>query len=123
MKPGKKGLARWRDAFRYSFQGFRAAYRYEAAFREETWLLVASIPVAIWLGENLFEIAMLIGSVLLVMVIELLNSAIESLTDKVSHEPHPLAGRAKDMGSAAVLVGLVIMALVWIGILWPKLHL
>jgi diacylglycerol kinase (ATP) len=110
-------LARLWDSTRYSLQGLRAAYRHEAAFRQELALAVLAIPAAVALALlsplTWTQCALLIGSVLLILLVELLNSAIESVVDRISDENHTLSGRAKDTGSAAVLVSLVICAMVW----------
>ncbi|MGQ5487767.1 diacylglycerol kinase [Thauera sp. ZXT1-4] len=110
---GKTGLRRIWNAFNYSRDGLAAAYRHEDAFRQELWLAVVAIPLAVWLGESGLERALMIGSVLLVLVVELLNSAIEATVDRVSLERHLLAKRAKDVGSAAVLIALLNAAVVW----------
>ncbi|MDX9716396.1 diacylglycerol kinase [Thauera sp. AutoDN2] len=110
---GKTGLRRIWNAFNYSRDGLAAAYRHEDAFRQEIWLAVVAIPLAVWLGESGLERALMIGSVLLVLVVELLNSAIEATVDRVSLERHLLAKRAKDVGSAAVLIALLNAAVVW----------
>ena len=113
MKPGRRGIARLVHATNYSWRGLRAAFHHEAAFRQELVLVLAGVPLALWLGETAPERALLIASLLLVLVTELLNSALEAVVDRIGDEPHPLSGRAKDMGSAAVLVALVIAALCW----------
>lgn len=110
---GKTGLRRIWNAFNYSRDGLAAAYRHEDAFRQEIWLAVVAIPLAVWLGESGLERALMIGSVLLVLVVELLNSAIEATVNRVSLERHLLAKRAKDVGSAAVLIALLNAAVVW----------
>ncbi len=120
MKPGLKGPARWLKAFQYSWQGFKAAYKFESAFREEVWLALVAIPTAFYLGSSAVEISLLAGTVLMLMVVELLNSAIEAVVDRVGDEYHELSGRAKDMGSSAVLVMIVIMLITWLSILLPK---
>jgi diacylglycerol kinase (ATP) len=117
-KPGKTGIARIIAASGYSWQGFCAAYRHEAAFRQELWLAVLLTPVALLLGDNGIEYALLIGSLLLVLMVELLNSAVEAVVDRVGHEQHKLAGRAKDIGSAAVFVALVNVAAIWLFVLF-----
>ncbi|MDR0233532.1 MAG: diacylglycerol kinase [Zoogloeaceae bacterium] len=94
-------------------QGLAAAWRHEDAFRQELLLTLVALPLGLWLGENGVERALLAGSVLLILVVELLNSALESIIDKTSPEMHELAGRAKDMGSAAVLMSIILAALVW----------
>ena len=112
--PGKRrGLGRLVAAFGYSCAGLAAAWRGEAAFRQEMGLLAVAVPLALFLGRNGVDRALLVGSVLLVPVVELLNSAIEAVVDKVSPEHHELARRAKDMGSAAVLFALIAAAAVW----------
>lgn len=110
---GKTGLTRVINALRYSLDGLAAAYRHEDAFRQEVWLAVVLIPLS-WLFEvSGVAHAMLIACVLLVLVVELLNSAVEAAVDRISLENHRLAKRAKDIGSASVLVSLVNVALVW----------
>ncbi|HEX6733556.1 MAG TPA: diacylglycerol kinase [Azonexus sp.] len=110
---GKTGLVRIWNALRYSLAGLRAAYRYEDAFRQETWLAVLLIPLALLLPVGWLARGLLIASVLLVLVVELLNSAVEAVVDRVSLENHRLAKRAKDIGSAAVLVTLLLVVAVW----------
>lgn len=114
---GKTGLQRVWNALNYSLAGLRAAYRYEDAFRQETWLAVLLIPVALLLPIGWLAKGLLIASLLLVLVVELLNSAVEAVVDRVSLENHRLAKRAKDIGSAAVLVTLVLVAVVWASVL------
>lgn len=110
---GKTGIRRLINAFGYSLQGFRAAFKHEDAFRQEVLLAVVLIPLAVYLGQTPVERALMIGSVLLVLIVELLNSAIESAVDHTSLERHPLAKQAKDIGSAAVFIALLILAVVW----------
>lgn len=110
------GLRRVWNAFFYSLAGFRAAWRHEAAFRQEFGLTVALLPPAWWLARDPLEFALLVGSCLLVLIVELLNSAVEAVTDRVGMERHELSGRAKDLGSAAVLVSLLLVACVWGGV-------
>lgn len=109
----KSGLRRILNAAGYSLAGFRAAYRHEHAFRQELWLATPLLALALWLPLAGRDKALLIASVLLVLVVELLNSAIEAVVDRVSLEHHPLAGRAKDIGSAAVLLALGNVVAVW----------
>lgn len=116
-KPGKSGLSRVVDATGYSWQGLKAAYKHEAAFRQECFLLLVLTPLAFWLGENGIEYALLIGSVLLVLIVELANSAVEAVVDRIGSDHHELAGRAKDIGSAAVFIALINSAFVWILVL------
>jgi len=110
---GKTGVRRLINAFGYSMDGFKAAYQHEDAFRQEVWLSLVLIPLAFYLeAEALYRILM-VGSVLLVMIVELLNSAVEAVVDRVSIERHALAKRAKDIGSAAVLLALINLCVVW----------
>jgi diacylglycerol kinase (ATP) len=101
------------NATRYSLQGLRAACRHEQAFRLELLALVAVVPAGLWLGKTGGQRALLIGSWALVLVVELLNSALEALADRMGREPHELAGRAKDLGSAAVFCAIATAALTW----------
>ena len=112
-KPPNKGIVRLYKALGYSYKGFRSAWRSEEAFRLEAILCLVLIPVALWLGKSGPERALMIFSVLLVPLVELLNSAIEALTDRFGDEIHPLSGTAKDMGSAAVFLSLIIVLAVW----------
>jgi len=110
------GLKRVWNALFYSCAGFRAAWRHEAAFRQEAMLAIVLLPAAWWLARTPLELALLVGSCLLVLIVELLNSAIEALTDRIGMERHELSGRAKDLGSAAVLLSLVLVVCVWAGV-------
>ena len=115
-----KGFERlWKAGF-YSMAGFAAAWRFEAGFRQEVALTLVLTPVAIWLATTPLELALLIGSCLLVLVVELLNSAVEALTDRVGSERHELSGRAKDLGSAAVFLSLVLLGVVWAGVAFNR---
>lgn len=114
---GKTGIRRLLNAFGYSLAGFRAAYKHEDAFRQEALLAAILIPLAIWLPVSLLGKALMIGSVLLVIIVELLNSAVEATVDRISLERHDLAKRAKDIGSAAVLVSLINAFVVWLLVL------
>ncbi len=116
---GKTGLVRLWNALGYSKDGLTAAWRHEAAFREEVMLAIVAIPLALYLGKTGVERAMLAGSILLIIIVEILNSAVEAVVDKASPEKHELAKRAKDMGSAAVLLSLIFAASVWGLVLWP----
>jgi len=110
------GLTRIIKACGYSMQGIMAAARHEAAFRQELLLSVISIPLALFVADSPLERIVLIGLTVLVLIVELLNSAIEALVDRVGTEHHELSGRAKDMGSAAVLLSLLIWAYAWLEI-------
>jgi len=112
-KPGKTGIARVIDAAGYSYKGFKAAFKHEAAFRQELTLCLLLVPLAFWWGDNGIEYALMIGSLLLVLITELLNSAVEAVVDRVGDEYHKLAGRAKDIGSAAVFVSLANVWIIW----------
>lgn len=114
---GKTGLRRVWNAFRYSLDGLKAAYLCEDAFRQEVRLAVLLVPLALWLPVGWLASGLLIASVLLVLVVELLNSAVEAVVDRVGLENHRLAKRAKDIGSAAVLVSLVLVVVVWASVL------
>lgn len=109
------------NATRYSLEGVAAAARHEAAFRQELLLAAVLVPLGLWLGRDGVERALLAGSVLMVLVVELLNSAVEATVDRVSLEEHPLAKRAKDLGSAAVMMSLVAVGAVWLLVLLPRL--
>lgn len=115
---GRTGLSRVVHAAGYSLQGLRAAYRGESAFRQELWLAALLIPAAFWLGRNWVEVSLLAGSAVLVLTVELLNSAIEAAVDRVSLELHELARNAKDFGSAAVLLSLLTCGGIWLAALW-----
>jgi len=118
MKPGRTGLARLIDATVYSINGLRAAFINEAAFRQEL-LLIAILGVAsFWLGENPLEWLILIMPLFLLLIVELLNSAVESTVDRIGSELHELAGRAKDLGSAAVMLSLALIAITWGVVAW-----
>lgn len=122
MKPQNKAdFQRVINATKYSMKGLKAAYLYEAAFRQEVWLSCILIPLGFFLGNGAIEKILLVGSVLLVLVAELLNSAVESVVDRIGSEYHELSGRAKDIGSAAVFMAMMITGLTWLLILWEKM--
>ncbi len=114
---GNTGFTRIIKASQYSWQGLRAAYKHEAAFRQEIWASLILIPLGFWLGQSGVEKALLIGTVLLLPLVEILNSSIEAVVDRIGEEHHELAGRAKDMGSAAVAIAIVLLIVVWILVL------
>lgn len=116
---GRTGLSRIVHATGYSAQGLSAAVRHESAFRQELLLAVVMLPAALWLGRSWVETVLLAGTVLLVLIVELLNSGIEAAIDRISLERHPLSGLAKDLGSAAVLIALLLAGLVWALIAGP----
>jgi len=111
-----KGFDRIVKACGYSLAGLRAAWREEAAFRQESLLMLVLCPLAFWLGETILEQVLLIAVCVLVIIVELINSAIEAVVDRVSDEHHVLSGRAKDMGSAAVFVSVLLVIFVWCGV-------
>lgn len=116
---GRKGLTRLVNALGYSRDGIGAAWRNEAAFREEMLLAAITIPLALYLGKSGVERALMVGSVVVILIVEILNSAVEAVVDKASPETSELAKRAKDMGSAAVLFSLINAAVIWACVLWP----
>ena len=115
----KKGLVRLWNATGYSRDGIAAAWKHEVAFREEVLLAAIALPLAFYLGRTGIERALMAGTILLILIVEILNSALEAIVDKASPERHELAKRAKDMGSAAVLLSLINAAVVWACVLWP----
>lgn len=112
-KPGRSGVSRVVHASRYSWLGFKAAWRHEAAFRQEALLCLMLAPLSFWVGADLLETALLLATLLIVLLAELINSAIEAVVDRIGDDPHELSGRAKDIGSAAVFVSLTLVAVVW----------
>lgn len=120
LKPNGVGIGRVFKAAKCSMQGFAASWKHESAFRQEALLAVLSVPLAAWLATSASQFALLVSVWGLVLIVELLNSAIEALTDRVSLERHELSGRAKDMGSAAVFVALAIVVLVWGAALYER---
>jgi len=117
---GRTGLDRVVRATGYSLAGLKTAYRGESAFRQEAWLAVVLLPGAFWLGRSWVEVALLAGSVLLVLIVELLNSGIEAAIDRVSFELHDLSKRAKDLASAAVFLSLVLCGTIWLIAAWSR---
>lgn len=113
------GLARVLNAMRYSLAGFRAALRHEAAFRQELALGVPLLALAVFLAPGRWQLLVMVASVVLVWIVELLNSAIEALADEQSLDHRPLLGRAKDLGSAAVMMSLLGVPFTWALALWP----
>jgi diacylglycerol kinase (ATP) len=112
-KPDTTGIKRIINAFGFSFLGIKAAFKYESAFRQEIAFCVLLIPLAFWVGQTAVERALLVGVLLLVLIVELVNSAIEAIVDRVGSEHHELSGRAKDIGSAAVLISLINSSAIW----------
>jgi diacylglycerol kinase (ATP) len=117
---GRTGIDRVIRATGYSIEGLTTAYRHESAFRQEFWLAVVMLPSAFWLGRGWVEVSLLAGTVVLVLIVEILNSAVEAVVDRVSFELHDLSKRAKDFGSAAVFLSLVLCGSVWSAALWSR---
>jgi diacylglycerol kinase (ATP) len=112
-KPGETGLRRVISAAGYSLKGLRSCWNNEAAFRQEVMAGILMFPLALWLGDGGVEKALLVGSLMLVLIVEILNSGIEAVVDRIGHEHHDLSGLAKDLGSAAVMLSLINVAVVW----------
>lgn len=119
-KPGRTGLIRIYDATIYSLKGLQAAWRHEAAFRQELSLMLLMTPLAFLLGQTGTQTALLLMSCFVVIIVELLNSAVEAVVDRVGAELHELSGRAKDMGSAAVFLSLSQVVVVWSLVAWQR---
>lgn len=117
---GKRGLRRLVDAAGYSAAGLAVAWRGEEAFRQEVLLGVVLVPLAFWLGQSAMERMLLVASWLLVMIVEVLNTAVEATVNRISDEQHRLSGEAKDLGSAAVFLSLLLAALVWGTVAWQR---
>lgn len=116
MKPGQTGIKRIVKATVYSWQGLKAAFQYEAAFRQELLAFFILLPLAFLLANNAVELTILIICLFLILICEIINSAIEAVVDRQGDEIHPLAGRAKDMGSAAVFLALLNASICWLAI-------
>lgn len=119
---GRTGIDRIVRAAGYSWSGLRAAYGSESAFRQETWLACAMLPAAYWLGRDWIEVSLLVVTVVVVLIVELLNSALEAAIDRISYEQHELSKRAKDYASAAVLLALLMCGGVWLAVLAQRLQ-
>ena len=117
-KPGNTGIRRILRAFVFTAQGFGHAWRHEAAFRQEVILTIVLIPIAVWLGQTILQRALLIGVCFIVLIVEFLNSAIEAVVDRFGGDHHELSGRAKDMGSAAVAIAILLLAVTWLLVLF-----
>lgn len=114
--PKTNHFVRLYKATGYSWQGLRSTFQYEQAFRLEVYLLVIIIPLAFWIGDSLLDYVLLIGSWVFVMIVELLNSAVEAAIDRIGPERHELSGRAKDIGSAAVMVSVLLVMAIWLAV-------
>lgn len=120
MQSGESvGLRRLVNALRWSLRGFRSTFKNEEAFRQEVYLCLVLAPLGFWLGDSGIERVLLVGPLFIVLIVELLNSAVESVVDRIGLERHKLSGRAKDQGSAAVFVSLALVLLCWVLVLWP----
>lgn len=113
MAAENRGFLRFIEAAKFSAQGLKAAYKHEEAFRQEVWLGLILTPIAFYIASTGIELALLLGSLILVLIVELLNSAIESVVDRIGPEIHELSGRAKDIGSAAVSFALLNVVIIW----------
>jgi diacylglycerol kinase (ATP) len=120
VKPGKTGLARLIDATSFSLKGISACWLNEAAFRQEVLLVAILLPLSFWVAASVEQWLLLVLPLLLLLIVELLNSAVENIVDRIGHDPHELSGRAKDMGSAAVLICLLLAGLSWAAIGWKN---
>jgi len=120
LKPGKTGVTRLVDATRYSGRGIRACWQHESAFRQEVLLVLLLLPFSFFVARSPEQWLLLILPLFLLLIVELLNSAIENVVDRIGHELHQLSGRAKDMGSAAVLLCLLTAGLSWVTIGWKN---
>lgn len=120
MKPSHTGWRHLVHSTGYSLKGFKAAFRNETAFRQELLLCALLLPFAWWIGETPVEWILLVGSCFLVLIVELLNSAVETVVDRIGPEHHVLSGRAKDIGSAAVMLALALAGLTWGLLLWQR---
>ena len=116
----RAGIGRLPRALGHAWAGLRAALRHEAAFQQELWVGVPAIAFALWAAPGRLQALALVGSVVLVWIVELLNSGLEALADAVSLQRHPLLGRAKDLGSAAVFVSIALALLTWALVFWPS---
>ena len=114
IKPRNTGATRVWKATIYSLQGLKAAWKHESAFRQECVLGIILLPISFWIAESWVEVSVLMAACFLVLIVELLNSAIEAVVDRVGPEHHDLAGQAKDMGSAAVMLSLIMAVGTWL---------
>lgn len=121
MKPRHTGITHLLHSTRYSWKGLKAAFKNEAAFRQEVVICAIMLPLAWWLSEDAQAWLLLVGSLFMVLIVELLNSAVENVVDRIGPEHHELSGRAKDIGSAAVMLSLIMAGLTWGLLGWMKL--
>lgn len=114
MKPGKSGFTRLIDATRYSMQGFKAAWRNEAAFRQELVAVIILLPLAYFIARDITQLLLLTMPLFILLIVELVNSALEAVVDRIGNDLHELSGRAKDMGSATVFIALLLVFVSWL---------
>ncbi|MDE8601547.1 diacylglycerol kinase [Marinomonas sp. RSW2] len=120
LKPNGVGIGRIIKAGRCSMQGFGAVYRYESAFRQELLLAVVMFPISFFVTTDLIQLILLNGAMLIVLLVEIINSAVEAVVDRIGLERHELSGRAKDLGSAAVFLSLVLYSLIWFSVIYKN---
>ena len=121
-KPGNTGITRITKAFGFSMKGLRASWKHESAFRQEAVLAIILVPLAFWLARTPAELMILLMTLFIVVITEVLNSAVEAVVDRVSEDHHKLAGRAKDMGSAAVFLSLTMTVIIWGVLLYDRFY-
>ncbi len=122
MKPGLSGVARIMAATRNSLRGIRDAWRHESAFRQDSFISTLLLLLSFWLAQTIVEWLLLIMPLFLLLIVEILNSAIENVVDRIGEERHILSGRAKDMASSAVMFCLILIAIVWLSIAWSRFY-
>ncbi len=122
MKPGLNGIARIIAATKNSLRGVRDAWRFESAFRQDSVISILLLLLSFWLAQTIVEWLLLIMPLFLLLIAEILNSAIENVVDRIGEERHILSGRAKDMGSSAVMFCLILIAIVWLSIAWSRFY-
>ena len=119
-KPNGSGFNRILKATRCSMLGFKAAFKHESAFRQELWLCCLLLPISLFIANSGVQLGLLIGSLLLILLVEVINSAIEAIVDRIGLEQHELSGRAKDLGSTAVFLALSIFVVIWAGVIFDN---
>jgi diacylglycerol kinase (ATP) len=122
MKPGLSGIARIVAATKNSLRGIRDAWRFESAFRQDSVASALLLLLSFWLAQTVVEWLLLIMPLFLLLIVEILNSAIENVVDRIGEERHILSGRAKDMASSAVMFSLILIAVVWLSIAWSRFY-
>lgn len=122
MKPGLKGIARIIAATKNSCRGIRDAWRFESAFRQDAALSITLLLLSFWLAQTLVEWLLLILPLFLLLIVEILNSAIENVVDRIGEEHHILSGRAKDMASSGVMFCLILIAIIWLSMAWSRFY-